>query len=144
MQDPIVIVGAARTPMGAFQGDFAGLAAADLGAVAIRAALERSRRKGDLEAAVIFGDFLTAGRGQATEPARLAGTGTSCIQGASSRQAQPSSWNACACPVRHNCAWPAAVATQQVIQAPQRQLEITTRATKRLKCHSSVFKAKQR
>jgi acetyl-CoA C-acetyltransferase len=37
--DPIVIVGAARTPMGAFQSDFASLAAHDLGGVAIRAAL---------------------------------------------------------------------------------------------------------
>jgi len=36
MQDPIVIVGAARTPMGAFQGDFSSLSAHDLGAVAIR------------------------------------------------------------------------------------------------------------
>ena len=38
--DPIVIVGAARTPMGGFQGDFAGVAAADLGAAAIGAALD--------------------------------------------------------------------------------------------------------
>ena len=42
MNDPIVIVGAARTPMGAFQGDFSGKAAHDLGAVAIQAAVERS------------------------------------------------------------------------------------------------------
>ena len=42
MQDPIVIVGAARTPMGAFQGDFSSLAAHDLGAVAIKAAVERA------------------------------------------------------------------------------------------------------
>ena len=40
--DPIVIVGAARTPMGGFQGDFASLAASDLGAVAIKAAVERA------------------------------------------------------------------------------------------------------
>src|SRR6218665_1888125 len=40
-QDPIVIVGAARTPMGSLQGDFADLAAHDLGGVAIRAALAR-------------------------------------------------------------------------------------------------------
>ena len=42
--DPIVIVGAARTPMGSFQGDFAALAAHDLGAAAIRAAVERAGR----------------------------------------------------------------------------------------------------
>ena len=70
MQDPIVIVGAARTPMGAFQGDFASLAAADLGAVAIRAALERSGVKADVVDEVIFGNCLMAGQGQA--PARQA------------------------------------------------------------------------
>ena len=42
LNDPIVIVGAARTPMGGFQGDFASLSASDLGAVAIRAAVERA------------------------------------------------------------------------------------------------------
>ncbi|WP_455776651.1 thiolase family protein, partial [Burkholderia stabilis] len=41
-QDPIVIVGAARTPMGGFQGDLAAASASELGAVAIRAALERA------------------------------------------------------------------------------------------------------
>ena len=40
-QDPIVIVGAARTPMGSLQGDFSGLAAHDLGGAAIKAAIER-------------------------------------------------------------------------------------------------------
>jgi acetyl-CoA C-acetyltransferase len=68
--DPIVIVGAARTPMGGFQGDFASLAASDLGAVAIRAAVERA---GVLPAdvdKVIFGCVLPAGQGQA--PARQA------------------------------------------------------------------------
>ncbi len=40
--DPIVIVGAARTPMGAFQGDFADLNAWELGGAAIRAAVERA------------------------------------------------------------------------------------------------------
>ena len=40
--DPIVIVGAARTPMGSFQGDFSALAAHDLGGAAIRAAVERA------------------------------------------------------------------------------------------------------
>jgi acetyl-CoA C-acetyltransferase len=42
MSDPIVIVSAARTPMGSFQGDFSSLAAHDLGGVAIRAAVERA------------------------------------------------------------------------------------------------------
>lgn len=41
-QDPVVIVSAARTPMGAFQGDFADLAAHDLGGAAIKAAVERA------------------------------------------------------------------------------------------------------
>ena len=68
--DPVVIVGAARTPMGAFQGDFAALAASDLGAVAIRAAVERAGLKpADVEK-VIFGCVLPAGQGQA--PARQA------------------------------------------------------------------------
>ena len=42
LNDPVVIVGAARTPMGGFQGDFASLAASDLGAVAIKAAIARA------------------------------------------------------------------------------------------------------
>ena len=42
MNDPVVIVGAARTPMGAFQGDFSSKTASDLGAVAIKAAVERA------------------------------------------------------------------------------------------------------
>ena len=45
MNDPVVIVGAARTPMGAFQGDFANVTASDLGAVAIRAAVELARAR---------------------------------------------------------------------------------------------------
>ena len=45
MSDAIVIVGAARTPMGAFQGDFSSLTASDLGAVAIKAAVERAGLK---------------------------------------------------------------------------------------------------
>ncbi len=70
MQDPIVIIGAARTPMGAFQSDFASLAASDLGAVAIRAALERAGVMPDAVDEVIFGNCLMAGQGQA--PARQA------------------------------------------------------------------------
>jgi acetyl-CoA C-acetyltransferase len=68
--DPIVIVGAARTPMGAFQSDFASLAAHDLGGVAIRAAIERAGVKGADVDEVVFGNCLMAGQGQA--PARQA------------------------------------------------------------------------
>ncbi|MGV7208314.1 acetyl-CoA C-acyltransferase [Oxalobacteraceae bacterium A2-2] len=70
MNDPIVIVGAARTPMGAFQGDFAALSAHDLGAVAIRAAVERAGMGPDAVEHVYFGNCLMAGQGQA--PARQA------------------------------------------------------------------------
>ncbi len=70
MQDPIVIVGAARTPMGAFQGDFSSLTASELGAVAIRAAVERAGLSADVVNDVIFGNCLMAGQGQA--PARQA------------------------------------------------------------------------
>lgn len=70
MSDPIVIVGAARTPMGGFQGDFAALSAANLGAVAIKAAVERSGVKPDAVKEVIMGCVLQAGQGQA--PARQA------------------------------------------------------------------------
>ena len=66
----IVIVGAARTPMGAFQGDFSSLTASQLGAVAIKAALERAKVAPELVDEVIFGNCLMAGQGQA--PARQA------------------------------------------------------------------------
>jgi acetyl-CoA C-acetyltransferase len=68
--DSIVIVGAARTPMGAFQSDFSSLAAHDLGGVAIRAALERAGVGGADVDEVLFGNCLMAGQGQA--PARQA------------------------------------------------------------------------
>ena len=68
--EPIVIVGAARTPMGAFQGDFASKSASDLGAVAIAAALHRSGLDPALVQHVYFGNCLMAGQGQA--PARQA------------------------------------------------------------------------
>ena len=68
--DPVVIVGAARTPMGAFQGDFSSLAAHDLGGVAIRAAIERAGVNPALVDEVLFGNCLMAGQGQA--PARQA------------------------------------------------------------------------
>lgn len=68
--DPAVIVGAARTPMGGFQGDFKDLAAPELGAAAIRAALARSGAAAEEVEEVIFGCVLPAGQGQA--PARQA------------------------------------------------------------------------
>ena len=70
-QDPIVIVGAARTPMGSFQGDFSSLSAHDLGGAAIKAAVERAGISGDAVNEVLFGNCLMAGQGQA--PARQAG-----------------------------------------------------------------------
>ena len=70
-KDAIVILGAARTPMGAFQGDFASLAAHDLGGAAIKAAVERAGIAPDKVDEVLFGNCLMAGQGQA--PARQAG-----------------------------------------------------------------------
>ncbi|KVO97351.1 acetyl-CoA C-acetyltransferase [Burkholderia ubonensis] len=68
--DPIVIVGAARTPMGGFQGDLAAATASELGAVAIRAALERAGVPAGQVDEIVFGCVLPAGQGQA--PARQA------------------------------------------------------------------------
>jgi acetyl-CoA C-acetyltransferase len=73
MSDPIVIVSVARTPLGAFQGDFNSLTAPQLGAVAIKAAVERAGIKPDQVEEVIFGNVLQAGVGQA--PARQAALG---------------------------------------------------------------------
>jgi len=69
-QDPIVIVGSARTPMGSFQGDFAGVPAAILGATAIEAALSRAGLAKDAVQEILMGCVLSAGQGQA--PARQA------------------------------------------------------------------------
>ena len=71
--DPIVIVSAARTPMGGFQGDLKGFAAPELGAAAIRAAVERAKVKPEQVDEVIMGCVLPAGQGQA--PARQASLG---------------------------------------------------------------------
>ena len=68
--DPVVIVGAARTPMGSFQSDFASQSAHDLGGVAIKAAVERAGVNPELVDEVLFGNCLMAGQGQA--PARQA------------------------------------------------------------------------
>lgn len=65
----VVIAGAARTPMGGFQGDFDGVPAADLGGAAIKGALENARVQTVDE--VLMGNVLPAGQGQA--PARQAG-----------------------------------------------------------------------
>ena len=73
MSDPIVIVSATRTPMGGFQGDFASLSCAQLGSVAIRAAVERAGLKPEQVDEVIMGCVLPAGQGQA--PARQASLG---------------------------------------------------------------------
>ncbi|ABC93275.1 probable thiolase protein (plasmid) [Rhizobium etli CFN 42] len=70
LQDPIVIVGAARTPIGSFQGELKEATAPELGATAIRAALERSRVPAEAVEEVVFGCVLPAGLGQA--PARQA------------------------------------------------------------------------
>jgi acetyl-CoA C-acetyltransferase len=70
MQDDIVIVGAARTPVGAFNGAFANLPAHELGKVAIEAALKRAGVDGKDVSEVIMGQILTAGQGQ--NPARQA------------------------------------------------------------------------
>ena len=70
MSDSIVIVGAARTPMGSFQGELSSLAAHDLGGAAIRAAVERAGIAPDVVGEVLFGNCLMAGQGQA--PARQA------------------------------------------------------------------------
>jgi acetyl-CoA C-acetyltransferase len=68
--DPIVIVSAARTPIGGLLGDFSSLAAWELGAVAVRAAVERAGIPGDSVDEVLLGNCLMAGQGQA--PARQA------------------------------------------------------------------------
>jgi acetyl-CoA C-acetyltransferase len=68
--DPIAIVGVARTPIGSLQGDFATLSANDLGGVAIKAAVERAGVAGNAVDQVIMGCVLPAGQGQA--PARQA------------------------------------------------------------------------
>ena len=68
--ESIVIVSAARTPMGGLLGDFAALSASDLGAVALRAAIERAGVDGAEVDEVLMGNCLMAGQGQA--PARQA------------------------------------------------------------------------
>ncbi|MFW9078483.1 acetyl-CoA C-acyltransferase [Pseudomonas sp. P2757] len=71
--DPIVIVSAVRTPMGGFQGELKSLTAPQLGAAAIKAAVERAGVSSDAVDEVLFGCVLPAGLGQA--PARQAALG---------------------------------------------------------------------
>ena len=73
MADDIVIVGAARTPVGSFNGAFANLPAHELGQIAIKAALERAGIEGKRVSEVIMGQILSAGEGQ--NPARQASIG---------------------------------------------------------------------
>jgi acetyl-CoA C-acetyltransferase len=73
MKDDIVIVGAARTPVGAFNGAFASLPAHELGKVAIKEALKRAGVDAPKVSEVIMGQILTAGQGQ--NPARQASIG---------------------------------------------------------------------
>lgn len=79
MSDPIVLVSVARTPMGGMMGSLSGLAAHELGAIAIKAALERAGVSGDAVNEVIMGNVLQAGQGQA--PARQAALGAGLPQG---------------------------------------------------------------
>ncbi|HEX5600273.1 MAG TPA: acetyl-CoA C-acetyltransferase, partial [Hyphomicrobiaceae bacterium] len=71
--DPVVIVSAARTPIGSFQGAFASLSAPELGAIAVKAAVERAGVEPDEISEVLMGCVLPAGQGQA--PARQASRG---------------------------------------------------------------------
>jgi acetyl-CoA C-acetyltransferase len=73
MQDDVVIVSAARTPVGAFNGAFASLPAHELGKTAIKEALKRAGVEGSRVSEVIMGQILTAGQGQ--NPARIASIG---------------------------------------------------------------------
>jgi len=73
MADDIVIVSAARTPVGSFNGAFANVPAHELGQVAIKAALERAGVEGKRVSEVIMGQILSAGEGQ--NPARQASIG---------------------------------------------------------------------
>ncbi|MDE3079505.1 MAG: acetyl-CoA C-acyltransferase [Paracoccaceae bacterium] len=80
MDDPLVIVGMARTPMGGFQGDLAGATASELGAAAIRAAVERAGVPAADVQEIVMGCVLPAGQGQA--PARQAALGAGLPLGA--------------------------------------------------------------
>src|SRR5947209_1918026 len=76
--DPIVILSYARTPMGSFQGALAGVSATELGATAVKAAVERAGLSGEQVDKVFMGNVLSAGLGQA--PARQAAIGAGLPQ----------------------------------------------------------------
>lgn len=78
MSDPVVLVSIARTPMGGMMGSLSGLAAHQLGAVAIKAAVQRAGIAPDAVNEVIMGNVLQAGQGQA--PARQAALGAGLPQ----------------------------------------------------------------
>ena len=78
-KDPIVIVSGARTPMGGFQGELKGFTAPELGATAIRAAVERAKIKPEDVQEALMGCVLPAGQGQA--PARQAALGAGLPKG---------------------------------------------------------------
>ena len=78
MSDPIVIISAARTPIGGLLGDFSSLSAHQLGAVAIKAAVARAGITGDAVDEALMGNCLMAGQGQA--PARQAVLGAGLPQ----------------------------------------------------------------
>ncbi len=80
MAESIVIVSAARTPIGGLLGDFSALAAHQLGAVAVKAAVQRAGVTGDAVDEVLLGNCLMAGQGQA--PARQAVLGAGLPQSA--------------------------------------------------------------
>jgi acetyl-CoA C-acetyltransferase len=71
--DPVVIAGYARTPMGGFQGDFSAVKATELGAVSVKAAVERAKADPNGIERIFMGCVLPAGLGQA--PARQAALG---------------------------------------------------------------------
>lgn len=77
--DPVVVASAARTPMGAFQGELKACSATELGAAAIRAAVERAGLSGEGVSEVVMGCVLPAGLGQA--PARQAALGAGLSEG---------------------------------------------------------------
>lgn len=80
MQDPIVILSAKRTPMGGLGGELSSMTAAEIGAVAARAAVETAGIQADAVDEVVFGNVLSAGQGQA--PARQVALGAGLSQGA--------------------------------------------------------------
>ena len=88
MNDPVVIVSAARTPMGGFQGELSSLTSPQLGAVAIAAAVERAGLSATQVEEVIMGCVLPAGVGQA--PARQAALGAGLPLAAGARVARRS------------------------------------------------------